>query len=157
MTWNEWEQAKAEAAERHAARTRLNQLPTGTGGSSRGDLVVHQDDLGAVGHDAFVLHGHLGKQADIAGAGMSKNGAGSTMQAAAALKSHHFATGPVMESAVELWTTRTKSLLQACAHISNHLDFTKKSHAKDDELIAAELRGRDGSAAPVSRLNEYFK
>ncbi|MEU3299555.1 hypothetical protein ABZ729_06955 [Streptomyces sp. NPDC006678] len=161
MPWDEWEQLKAEAADKDTARMRLNQLPADPGSSSgggggRSDLVVRQDDLGAVGHDAFDLHSRLGKQADIAGAGMNKAGAGSTMQAAASLKSRSFATGSVMESIVELWTTRTKTLLQACAHISNHLDFTKKMHSQDDRIIAASLRNRDGSAVPVSRINEYF-
>ncbi|MFD4023978.1 hypothetical protein ACFWRV_10725 [Streptomyces sp. NPDC058576] len=158
MAWDEWEQAKAQVEARHAARTQLNQAPAGVGAAGgQGDLVVTQDDLGAVGHDAFVLHGRLGRQGDIAGAGAGKDGTGTTMQAAASLKTHSFATGPVLELAVELWTTRTKTLLQACAHISNHLDFTKKSHAQDDADIAASFRGRDGSPVPVSRLNEYFR
>jgi hypothetical protein len=160
MAWEEWEQLKATATERRSANMQLNHAaPVGGGGAGagEGDLVVHQDELGAVGHDAFMLHDKLGKQSDIAGAGMDKQGAGSTMQAAATLKSHNFATGSLLELAVEMWTTQSKSLLQACAHISNHLDYTKKLHAHDDARIGAELRSRDGSAVSVSRLNDYFK
>lgn len=38
MAWEEWEQLKAEAAERHSARMQLNQLPAdqGGGGTSSG-------------------------------------------------------------------------------------------------------------------------
>jgi hypothetical protein len=157
MAWDEWEQLKAEAAEKQSTRMQLNQYPADQGSSGDADLVVHQDDLGAVGHEAFVLHDHLHKQTDIAGAGTNKDGEGSTMQAAAALKSHHFAMGSAMEKTVDVWTTQVKSVLQACAHISNHLDFSKKLHNQDDALIAADLRGRDGSALPVSRLNDLFK
>ncbi|MFC8825277.1 hypothetical protein ACFT9I_07960 [Streptomyces sp. NPDC057137] len=161
MPWGEWDQLKAEAAEKQGMQ--LNQLPADPGGGGgnpsgvQGDLVVNQDDLGAVGNEAFKLHDHLGKQADIAGAGMNKDGAGTTMQAAASLKSHNFALGPALETTVETWSAQLKTLLQACAHISNHLDYTKASHARDEEQIRASLRTDDGSAVPVSRINEYFK
>ncbi|GGT22230.1 hypothetical protein GCM10014713_14070 [Streptomyces purpureus] len=82
VAWDEWEQAKAAASEGQATRMRLNQAAPR--GSSDSDLMVYQDDLGAVGHEAFVLHGELQKKADIAGTGADKNGSGSTMQAAAA-------------------------------------------------------------------------
>ena len=55
-----------------------------------------------------------------------------------------------------MWTSQVKSVLQACAHISNHLDYSKKLHAHDDTRIAADLSGRTGPV-PVSVLNEYFK
>jgi hypothetical protein len=132
----------------------LNQAPPGGSGDS--DLVVYQDDLGAVGHEAFILHGELKKKADIAGTGADKNGSGSTMQAAAALKSHNLGLGAELESTVEIWSSQVKHVLQACAHISNHLDYTKKMHAQEDAGIAAEIRGRTGTL-PVSALNEYFK
>lgn len=154
MTWDEWEKAKAATSEGRAARTQLNQAAPGGAGDS--DLVVHQDDLGAVGHEAFILHGELKKKADIAGTGADKSGSGSTMQAAAALKSHNLGLGSALESTVEIWTSQAKHVLQACAHISNHLDFTKKLHARDDAAIAADIPGRVGPL-PVSALNDYFK
>ncbi|MFJ5967214.1 hypothetical protein [Streptomyces sp. NPDC093060] len=159
MAWDEWEQLKTAAAKKHSAGMQLNHLPDagGGGGSGAGDLVVHQDDLGAVGHEAFILHDRLSKQGDIAAAGSGQGSEGSTMQAAAVLKSHNFTTASVMELAVDLWTSRTKTLLQACADISNHLDFTKKQHAQDDDQIAASLLNRDGSGVSASVLNEYFK
>jgi hypothetical protein len=40
------------------------------------DLLVHQNDLGAVGHEAFILHAELKKKADVAGTGADKNGSG---------------------------------------------------------------------------------
>ncbi|MET7617082.1 hypothetical protein [Streptomyces sp. NPDC005408] len=157
MAWDEWEQLKAQAAEKGSTGMRLNQLPADPGGGGQGDFVASQDDLGAVGHDAFILHGDLGKQADIAGAGMDKNGAGSTMQAAGNLKSHNFAFGSALETTVSVWDTQLKTLLQACAHISNHLNYSKKMHANDDAEVGISLHHRDGSAVPVSELNKYFK
>lgn len=153
MAWDEWKRLKAEASERRAAGMQLNQAgPAGTGD---GDLVVHQDDLGAVGHEAFILHGELQKRADIAGTGADKNGFGSTMQAAAALKSHDLMLGSELESTVEIWTSQVKHVLQACAHISNHLDYSKKLYAQEDQKIGADIRGRTGPL-PVSALYDYF-
>ncbi|MFC4607408.1 hypothetical protein ACFO9E_06210 [Streptomyces maoxianensis] len=156
MAWGEWEQLKSEAAEKESTGMQLNQAPAGHGGG-QGDFVAHQDDLGAVGHEAFILHDHLSRQADIAGAGMDKDGSGSTMQAAVSLKSRNFGLGSALETTVSMWDSQLKSLLQACAHISNHLDYSKALHANDDAQIAASIRQRDGAAVPVSRLNEYFK
>ncbi|MER6350025.1 hypothetical protein ACWC10_30400 [Streptomyces sp. NPDC001595] len=156
MTWDEWERAKTQASDAHTARMQLNQAEPGPSGSGGADLIVHQDDLGAVGHEAFILHGELKKRADIAGAGIDKNGSGTTMQAAAALKSHHLGLGSELETTVEVWTSQVKHVLQACAHISNHLDYSKKLAAQEDKGIAAEIRGRTGTL-PVSALNDYFK
>lgn len=154
MAWEEWERAKAATAEGRVARMRLNEA--GPGGAGDLDLVVYQDDLGAVGHEAFVLHGELRKRADIAGAGADKNGSGSTMRAAAELRSHDLGLGAELESTVEVWTSQVKHVLQACARISNHLDYSKKLYAEEDAKIAAEIRGRTGTL-PVSVLNDYFK
>ncbi|MFJ8006503.1 hypothetical protein [Streptomyces fagopyri] len=157
MAWDEWEKLKADAARRSTTHMRLNQLPAEPGGGGGADLVVDQDDLGAVGHEAFVLYGELHRTTDIAGAGADKAGAGSTTQSAAALKSHGFEMGGALETTVEVWTSQARSVLQACAHISNHLDFSKKLHAEQDARIAAVLQGPDGSAESVSELDKYFK
>jgi hypothetical protein len=157
MAWDEWEQLKGRAAENKRAHLQLNSAADSVGGGGGADLVVHQDDLGAVGHEAFQLHARLHDQVDIAGAGADDHGAGTTMQAAAALKSHHFAMGSGLETTVSVWTSQVKAVLQALAHISNHLDYSKKLHARDDEKIAAEMRSRDGSAVSVSALSSYFK
>ncbi|MEU0007364.1 hypothetical protein ABZ079_24560 [Streptomyces sp. NPDC006314] len=156
MAWGEWEQLKARAAGGESAHMRLNQL-VADGGGGAGDLVVHQDDLGAVGHEADLLYDDVKSQADIAAAGSGNGSAGSTMQAAATLKTHGFEMGGALETTVEMWSSQVKAVLQACAHISDHLDFAQKLHAQDDARIGAVLRGHDGSAVSVSQLNEYFK
>nr|WSY51302.1 hypothetical protein OG999_15055 [Streptomyces sp. NBC_00886] len=157
MAWEEWEQLKSQAAERQPTHMRLNQLAPDGGGGGSGDLVVHQDDLGAVGHEARILYDDIHTGADIAAAGAGKDGVGSTTQAATALKSRGFETGSALEKTVEVWTSQVKSVLQACAHISNHLDYSKKRHSEDDAEIGTVLRNSDGSAVSVSKLNEYFK
>ncbi|AZM59723.1 MULTISPECIES: hypothetical protein [unclassified Streptomyces] len=159
MAWDEWERLKAQAADRQSTRMRLNQAPAqgGPGGGEAPDLVVRQDDLGAVGHDAFVLHGDLVKKVDIAGAGLNSDQAGSTHQAATALSGSHFTLGDELMTTLSVWESQVKAVRQACAHISNHLDFSKKLHANDDAGVAAVIRSRDGSAMPVSELDKYFE
>ncbi|TQE37534.1 hypothetical protein Sipo8835_07575, partial [Streptomyces ipomoeae] len=73
------------------------------------------------------------------------------------LKSHNFQMGGALETTVEIWSSQVKSVLQACAHISNHLDFSKKLHANDDAKIATVIEADNGLTMPASRLNEYFK
>ncbi|MGW9451916.1 hypothetical protein [Streptomyces sp. NPDC055632] len=46
--------AKSDAIARRQASTRLNQLPGGPGSNGQAGLVVNQDDLGVVGHEASV-------------------------------------------------------------------------------------------------------
>ncbi|WP_326591060.1 hypothetical protein [Streptomyces sp. NBC_01294] len=114
------------------------------------DLVVTQDDLGAVGHEAYVLHGELRKRIDLAGAG-------ATSRAATECSGRDLGMGAELLTTLSTWEAQVKTVLQMCAHISNHLDYSKKSHAADDERIAADLRRRDGSAMPVSEIARYVK
>ncbi|MEV5310452.1 hypothetical protein [Streptomyces sp. NPDC052610] len=129
----------------------------GPGSSGNADLVVQQDDLGAVGHDAFVLHGDLVEKVDIAGSGMNSDHAGSTHQAATELSKSNFTMGGELMTTLTVWESQVKAVRQACAHISNHLDFSKKLHANDDAEIAAVIKGRDGSAMSASELDRYLK
>ncbi|CAM5630436.1 AG1 protein OS=Streptomyces glaucescens OX=1907 GN=SGLAU_24635 PE=4 SV=1 [Streptomyces glaucescens] len=158
MAWDEWEELKAQAADSRPTQMQLNQAPAqGPGSGGKADLVVQQDDLGAVGHDAFVLHSELVKKVDIAGAGMNGDHAGSTHQAAAELSKSNFVMGDELMTTLTIWEGQVKAVRQACAHISNHLDFSKKLHANDDAEIAAAIMRRDGSAVPASELDKYFK
>ncbi|MFI5979017.1 hypothetical protein [Streptomyces sp. NPDC051452] len=150
MAWEEWEQLKTQAAERRSTSMQLNHVPDAGGGSP--ELVVQQDDLGAVGHEAYSLHRDLHSQADVAGMGVDSHGSGHTAQAAAELSHSNFALGGSLSLTAETWTSQVNALLDACALISNHLDFSKKSHANDDAEVAAAVRGRS-----VSELGKYFK
>jgi hypothetical protein len=157
MTWDEWERLKNRTTGKEAGELRLDTAADSVGGMDSANLVVHQDDLGAAGHEAYRLHTRLRDQADIAGSGADDHGVGTTMRAAAALKSHGFAMGAALETTLSVWTSQVEAVLQAFAHVSNHLDYSRKLHAHDDEKIGAEIRRRDGSALPVSVLSSYFK
>ncbi|MFF5717044.1 hypothetical protein [Streptomyces buecherae] len=142
----EWGQIRSEAA----TRTRLNSA----GGGDADRLVVHQEDLGRVGHEAFLLHGRLKKAGDIA---RGATGEGSTAKAATTLTSHNFTLGEALTTMSGIWDDQVKTLLQSCAHISNHLDFSKKSHTREDKDIAATMSHRDGSAMTASEITRYYR
>ncbi|MGW1277539.1 hypothetical protein ACWD4V_11375 [Streptomyces tsukubensis] len=119
-----------------------------------GDLVVTQDDLGAVGHEAFVLHGRLRKAGDIAGEGSGEGGEGTTARAARELSGRNMSTGGELYTTLSVWTSQVRTVLQMCAHVSNHLDYSKKSHSADDIAVEATVRDRTGAALPVSEISK---
>jgi hypothetical protein len=152
MAWDEWEQLKAEAAKKHAAHTELNQvMNTGGGGGSvsDADLVVHDDELGKLGHMAYELHGRLQKDGHHASA--------STHGAAAELSDDGLDTGKALSEVHDAWNTQVGTLLEACARISNHLDFSRAQHAKDDAKIATGMRDAAGHLMTVSRISDYIQ
>ncbi|NBM19024.1 hypothetical protein [Streptomyces sp. GC420] len=161
MTFDEeWAQLVSEARQRQSTGMRLNQLEPGSGGSGGAagpDLVVTQDDLGAVGHEAFLMHAELHKTADMVAAGADKNGEGSTARAAKEFSARNLTMGGELYTTLSVWDSQVKTVLQMCAHISNHLDYSKKLHAGEDAAIAATMRGRDGTSMPVSEISKYVK
>ncbi|MER6468979.1 hypothetical protein [Streptomyces collinus] len=142
MAWEEWEQLKTQAAERHSPHMQLNQYPADQGASdTRGDLVVGHQDLEAVGKAAHDLFDHFTTYSGHARA--------ASEAAAGGLKGEGFALGGALEHVTERWSEQTKSLLDACAHISNHLRYTKNQHAADDSYIA-------GTVSSITALDEGF-
>ncbi|WP_101257708.1 hypothetical protein [Streptomyces barkulensis] len=146
----EWAALVAKASERSGAGTRLNEVADPGGGGGGGhDLSAVQDELGAIGHDAYVLFGRLRKDGDLARE--SSDGA------ATALKNANFTLGEELGLTVGVWDSQLRTLLQSCAHISNHLDYSANSYTKQDKEIEAQMRHRDGSAMSVSEIEHYCK
>ncbi|WP_255954649.1 hypothetical protein [Streptomyces odontomachi] len=143
MAWDEWEQLKSEAARKHDTHMRLNQLPDSPGGSAEpgGDLKVGFKDLAAIGDDAFKLWDHLGKD--------GKHADASTTKAAGDLKAQGFKLGPALDTTQRQWASQLKTLLDACAQISNHMDFTEKAHKGDEHYIYGQL-------SSISTLDKGF-
>ncbi|MCQ0022352.1 hypothetical protein M4914_04860 [Streptomyces somaliensis DSM 40738] len=131
MAWDEWEQLKAEARA-GSEKMRLNALePQPSGGGEEGDLKVNQQDLAAVGNSAFRLFEDLGKH--------GRGAATSTREAAKDLTTQEFELGAALSTVEKRWDKQLRSLLDACAHISNHMDFTRNAHAGDEYFIASTL------------------
>ncbi|MFC9271805.1 hypothetical protein ACWGRF_35360 [Streptomyces zhihengii] len=134
----EWAELRATAAQRNA--TRLNGVPAQ--GGEGGDLVVRRDDLGRIGGDAYGLRTRLAKDGDHARP--------ATFEAANALVNGDFTCGSALLKVHDRWNTHLRTLLDACGQISNHLDYTKALHSKDDAKI-------EGDLTSISKLTEYMK
>nr|WSW63273.1 hypothetical protein OG513_34510 [Streptomyces sp. NBC_00998] len=93
--------------------------------------MVTQKDLAAVGDAAFKLRQRLGTDGDHAKA--------STYEAAGSLKKD-FALGGALSTLADKWYDQVGTLLDACAHISNHLDYTQNAHAEDEYWIATQFK-----------------
>ncbi|WP_030702150.1 MULTISPECIES: hypothetical protein [unclassified Streptomyces] len=140
MTFDkEWAELRSAAARRNAVQ--INSV-TAEGSGGTADLVVHRDDLGAVGSDAYELRTKLSKDGDHARP--------ATFDAAIALTGGNFASGAAVLKVHDRWQKQLKTLLDSCAHISNHLDYTKAQHVKDNVKIGGDL-------AAISALSTYMK
>ncbi|MFF4080823.1 hypothetical protein ACFYZN_15675 [Streptomyces sp. NPDC001777] len=137
----EWAELRDEAAARRSAM-RINSAPAEGGGNGAPDLVVNRDSLGAIGNDAHELRTRLSREGDRARP--------ATFDAATALTNGNFASGSAVLKVHDSWKTQLTTLLDSLAHISNHLDYTKAQHAKDEAKV-------EGDLAPISKLTEYLK
>ncbi|MEV7087420.1 hypothetical protein AB0O07_16205 [Streptomyces sp. NPDC093085] len=152
MTFDEeWARLRERAADRSSTRLNTASAPGSGGGGGAGggtvgaadsDLSVNRDDLGAIGHDAYEVRTRLSRDGDHARP--------ATFDAAIALTNESFVSGAALLKVHDRWNTQLRTLLDACAQISNHLNYTEAAHAKDDAQIAGDL-------ISVSRLNQYLK
>ncbi|MEU7556361.1 hypothetical protein AB0B01_29250 [Streptomyces sp. NPDC044571] len=128
----EWSAARASAATNVSMR--LNHVPTDPGGSGNtasGDLELNQDHIGAIGTEAYKLHSRL--QTD------GKHAAVATSEAANALTKENFASGAALLKVNTRWESQLKTLIAACANISNGLNYSVASHAKEEKTLYAEF------------------
>ncbi|MGW1492165.1 hypothetical protein [Streptomyces sp. NPDC002402] len=147
MAWDEWEQLKAKAAAQGSALMQLNQLDDGNGGrggpgtgQQDATLQVNQKSLAAIGDEAFKLFGRLERDAKHAKAA-SSSAAGSMRE--------DFSIGAALAHVVEKWDSQSRSVLDACAHISNHLEYSQKAHRNDDERVLSAI-------SSIAKLDDGF-
>ncbi|WP_328925947.1 hypothetical protein OG429_15710 [Streptomyces sp. NBC_00190] len=135
----EWSAARATAAAN--ASMRLNHVPVEPGGGGGGDLDLNQDHIGAIGSEAYKLHTRLLTD--------GKHAATATAEAAGALTKESFASGAALLKVNTTWESQVKTLVSACANISNGLNYSLNSHAKDEQELHADFT--------VSALDKYLK
>lgn len=139
----EWTQLIANARDQQSTSMRLNQLPAPSGGGSSSpdaELRVSQKDLAAIGDEAFTLHQELEADGDHARL--------SSFKAASSLEKD-FAIGKALDHVTTRWVDQQRSLLDACAHISNHLEYSRKAHRADDTYLGTAI-------SKISALDEGF-
>ncbi|MFI7244287.1 hypothetical protein [Streptomyces qinglanensis] len=138
----EQEWAAHKAAGEKSARMRLDGAK-GPGGGSNADLTVHDDELGRIGNMAFELHGRVKKKADDAR---------SETHAAAIYLLNEGGFDDLSDALLKVndnWNTQVTTLKNGFGLISNHLDFTRKAHAKDERDIVLGMEN-------PSKITKYF-
>lgn len=148
MGWDEWEQLKADALAREqgggdgGTHMQLNQYPgdSGPGGApgvpaKTGNLSVRNQDLTKIGSQAHTLYTQLWDQARLDNTSVDR--------AASNLTTQGFALGAGLQHVSNRWSTQLKSVLDACAHIANHMQVTKKIHAGDEAYIQRQMSSID--------------
>lgn len=135
----EWSAARATATAHVSMR--LNQAPADPGGGGGGGLELNQDHIGAIGSEAYKLHTRL--QTD------GKHAATATAEAASALTKEGFASGAALLKVNTLWESQVKTLVAACANISNGLNYSLSSHAKEEQQLHADFT--------ASAIDKYLK
>ncbi|MEU3915856.1 hypothetical protein [Streptomyces sp. NPDC029721] len=132
----EWATARATAAANAALRLDHTGNAPGTP-----DLALNQDHIGAIGSEAHKLHSRL--QTD------GRHAATASTEAAGALSKEGFASGAALAKANSRWESQVKTLVAACAQISNGLNYSLSSHAKEEQQLYAEFTS--------SKIDEYLK
>ncbi|WP_432053820.1 hypothetical protein [Streptomyces sp. bgisy022] len=141
MAWDEWDRLKSEARDGGPGGptgTRLNRLEPGAGPatpSTTGDLNVNQPDLAKIGSHAHTLYNQLWDQARLDNT--SVDGAASD------LSTQGFALGPALQHVSNRWSRQLGTVLDACAHIANHMQVTKKIHNGDEDYIRRQMSSID--------------
>ncbi|PJE94171.1 hypothetical protein CUT44_28175 [Streptomyces carminius] len=145
---DEWAQLVAKTNQDRWGRPRLNPH-NGGGGGSQGDLTVEQDDLGLVGREAHKLYTGLKAH--------GRHPVSASKTAATQLTGDNLSSGAALAKVAETWETQVDTLLESCAHISNHLDFSSRSYGQEEEKIKTGMRNTQGQLMSPSRISEYYR
>ncbi|MER7759285.1 hypothetical protein [Streptomyces sp. NPDC097619] len=104
------------------------------------DLRVPAEALAAVGGAAYGLYQRLTRDGDHARP--------ATFDASLALHRTGFRSGPALLLLHDRWNTQLRTLLDACAHVSDHLRTTNSTHAALESGLVARLS--------VARIDSHF-
>ncbi|MEK8144309.1 hypothetical protein NKH18_28090 [Streptomyces sp. M10(2022)] len=149
MTWAEWEQLKAEAAERAPSQMQLNQLQAsgGVGGGQKtwSSTTTHWEARQPCVH---ATGGPAGGRRPCTPDHLRRLHRALQRRPGHGFRPHR---------AARAWNTQVGTLKEACAHISNHLDYSRALHAKDEVRIATEMRNESEQPMSESRIQNYWK
>ncbi|MFB8244867.1 hypothetical protein ACFC5X_07405 [Streptomyces sp. NPDC055952] len=135
MAWDEWEQLKAAAAERHTTQMQLNQLPadqggTGSAGSGDGAGKLRSDkaawtragaDVGSLGEDL----GRARAKMEVGQAGLGKETG--------------CLTATAQREVFNSWKRYVKDVAEVCDSLADVLEKAGNDQLRTDEAIKAEI------------------
>jgi hypothetical protein len=135
MAWDEWEQLKAAAADRHTSQMQLNQLPadqggTSSGGSGGGVLKLRSDKAAwtKAGEGVGSLREDLGKawvKAELGQTGLGK-GTGCL-------------TATAQQGVYDSWKRYVMDVSEVCDGLAGVLEKAGNDQLRTDEAIKAEI------------------
>ncbi|MGV9940682.1 hypothetical protein [Streptomyces sp. NPDC003401] len=132
MAWEEWEQLKAAAAERHTTQMQLNQMPADQGGGGSGGGVGKLRSDKAVwtkaGEDVGSLREDLGKAWVKAESGQTGLGKGTGILTAVA-----------QQGVYDSWERYVKDVSEVCDGLAGVLEKVGNDQLRIDEVIEAEI------------------
>ncbi|MFF8101183.1 hypothetical protein ACF07S_15680 [Streptomyces sp. NPDC016640] len=135
MAWEEWEQLKVAAAERHTTQMQLDQLPadqgsTGSGGSGGGVLNLRSDRAAwtKAGEGVKSLREGLGRAWVKAELGQTGLGKGSGCLTAVA-----------QQDVYDSWKRYVKDMSEVCDGLAGVLEKAGNDQLRTDEAVKAEI------------------
>ncbi|MFF3308327.1 hypothetical protein [Streptomyces sp. NPDC002952] len=133
MAWEEWEQLKAAAAERHTTQMQLNQMPAdqgGTGSSESGVPELSSDKA------AWTKAGEgVGSVRKDLGEAWRKTELGQT----GLVKEPGCLTAAAQRSVYDSWKRYVKDVSEVCDGLADVLEKTGNDQLRTDEAIKAEI------------------
>ncbi|WP_428954380.1 hypothetical protein [Streptomyces sp. cg35] len=133
MAWDEWEELKGKHT---STGMQLNGIPADeTTTTTTGDLEVGHGDLTKLGKSAHELYNQLWDRARV--------NVASSDSAAGSLTKQGFELGSGLKHVSSRWDEQLKSLMDACAQITNHMQTTKRVHDDDDNYIRRQMSSID--------------
>ncbi|QKW27243.1 hypothetical protein HUT11_14760 [Streptomyces seoulensis] len=126
MSWNEWEQLKADATARGSARMQLNHIPDGSGGA--GKLRSDKKIWTMAGEDTKGLQGDIGKALGKLDDGQSGLGETPGCESAAAQKELYHS-----------WKKYVADVKSRCGELGGLLERSGHDLSKSDAQVKAEL------------------
>ncbi|MFI2510031.1 amino acid ABC transporter permease [Streptomyces sp. NPDC018972] len=142
MAWDEWEQLKASAAERHTTQMQLNQLPADQGGGTS----TGEPKTGTAGGSGTLRHSG-GPWTRAAGAAddlrISTESTKKNLQsghAGVSKGAEGLASLEVLRTVLTSWEKRLEAVRGECESLEPKLRAVAKEMGERDGAIAAEVR-----------------
>ncbi|MEV8545098.1 hypothetical protein [Streptomyces sp. NPDC051572] len=135
MAWEEWEELKATAVDRHSTRMQLNQLPADQGGGGTSSVGTPSGKLRS-DKAAWSRAGEgVGDLRDNTGKALAKLEEGQT----GLDKGSGCLTAAAQKGVCDSWERRLKDIGELCDGLAGVLEKTGNDQLRTDEAIKAEI------------------
>ncbi len=151
MAWEEWEQLKATAIDRHSARMQLNSLPMDPGGGGTSSAGTPSGKLRSDKKAWSAAGEGVGELRDTAGKALTKLEDGQT----GLDKGSGCLTAAAQKGVYDSWERRVKDISELCDGLAGVLEKAGNDQLRTDQSIKAEIaklrvRSEGGSVADGS-------